>query len=213
MAGVKLHWNAVAPPVAAVFRRLSAALVDSDCYLAGGTALALQIGHRRSADLDVFSPSLSNPEELATRLYAAMDGVEVTATAPRTVEVAIDGVPASFFGYPYPMLRPLVRVEPKLLPLASADDIAAMKLAAIASRGSRKDFIDLWTIVRRGRSLGECLDLFAEKFATRDLGHVLRSLTYFDEADGEPPLQLLDDIDWQWVKTDVSLAVEAYLRA
>lgn len=136
----------------------------------------------------------------------------MTAAAPRTVEAAVGGVQASFFGHSYPLLRPLVRAETDLLPLASPDDIAAMKLAAIASRGNRRDFIDLWVILRSGRTLPEVLDLFSRKSATRDQGHVLRSLVYFDDADLDPPLRLLVELDWEQIKTGLRPAVAAYVR-
>jgi predicted nucleotidyltransferase component of viral defense system len=206
MAGMTLYWEATPPSVQETLRRLSRALTGSDFYLAGGTALALQFGHRMSIDLDVFSPSLTDADELASRLGSELRGLEVTSTAKRTVEATLAGVPISLFGYTYPLVAPLVTPEPGLLPLASIDDIAAMKLAAIASRGSRKDFVDLWLILHQVRSVEQCLDAFARKFATRDLGHVVRSLTYFDDAEGEPPLRLLIDVTWQQVRDDITRA-------
>jgi hypothetical protein len=201
--GVTLHWEAVPPEVQQAFRRLSRALTSGDFYLAGGTALALQFGHRVSVDLDVFSPSLADAEPLAARLRSDLSELEITSTSHRTVEAALAGVPVSFFGYSYPLVAPLVTAGPGLLSLASIDDIAAMKLAAIASRGSRKDFVDLWLILHHGRSAEQCLASFSRKFATRDLGHVVRSLVYFDDAEAEPPLRLLVEIAWQQVKDDL----------
>lgn len=87
-----------------------------------------------------------------------------------------------------------------------------MKLAAITSRGSRKDFVDLWLLISRHRPLPDCLEFFRRKFATRDIGHVVRSLIYFDDADDEPPLRLLIDIDWQSVKRDLVAWVEELLQ-
>jgi len=203
---MRLHWEATPAPVQKALRQLSHALTGSDFYLAGGTALALQFGHRVSIDLGVFSPSLTDADVLATQLSSNLHELEVASTAQRTVEATLAGVPISFFGYSYPLVAPLVTPEPGLLPLASIDDIAAMKLAAIASRGSRKDFVDLWIILHRGRSAEQCLDSFAEKFATRDLGHVVRSLTYFDDAESEPPLRLLIDVAWQQVRDDITRA-------
>lgn len=86
-----------------------------------------------------------------------------------------------------------------------------MKLAAIASRGRRKDFIDLWLFATRYWPLSDCLDMYRKKFAARDIGHVVRSLTYFDDADEEPPLRLLIDVDWEEIKLDLVRRVKELL--
>lgn len=199
----RLHWEAVPAPVSALLRGLSGVLEPMELYLAGGTALALQLGHRISQDLDLFSPSFADPEALFAALRGRYPSAVATLVEERTLYADVDGWIVSCFGYDYPLLEPLVRVEPAIVPLAHLDDIAAMKLAAIASRGSRKDFIDLWTLVTRGRPLSWHLDRYRVKFAGHDTGHVVRSLTYFDDAEGEPPLQLLADIDWPTVKSDL----------
>ena len=116
------------------------------------------------------------------------------------------------FGYSYPLVAPLIRPDNSLLPLASREDIVAMKLAAIASRGSRKDFIDLWLLTTRYWPLADCLESYRKKFAARDIGHVVRSLTYFDDADEEPPLRLLLDVDWEEVKRDLVSGVGQLLN-
>lgn len=213
MERLTLQWSAVPPEVAAAFRSVSSALAGSDFYLAGGTALALRIGHRLSVDLDLFSPTFNTVEPLLERLRAALPGFVVTSTASRTLEGALDGVGVSFFGYAYPCLRPPQRPAPDLLPLATVEDIGAMKLAAIASRGSRKDFVDLWFMVNGGLSLAETLDLFTQKYAAVDVGHVVRSLAYFDDAEQEPELRLLRPAPWPEVKSDLRAWVEDLLAA
>ena len=77
-----------------------------------------------------------------------------------------------------------------------------MKLAAVSARGSRKDFIDLWVLVTRHKPLAQYLDAFRAKYARHDVGHVVRSLVYFDDADAEPPLRLLAPIEWAQVQED-----------
>ncbi len=213
MERLTLQWSAVPPEVAAAFRSVSSALADSDFYLAGGTALALRIGHRLSVDLDLFSPTLDAVEPLLTTLRASLPGLVITSTAPRTLEGALDGVEVSFFGYAFPCLRPPQRPAPDLLPLAAVEDIGAMKLAAIASRGSRKDFVDLWFMVKGGLSLAVALDLFTQKYAAVDVGHVVRSLAYFDDAEREPELRLLRPAPWPEVKSDLRAWVEDLLAA
>jgi len=211
VAGLTLQWQAAEPELAAAYRRLSAALTDTDFYLAGGTALALQEGHRVSIDLDFMSPTFADPERLIQELRAQDLAFETTMTASRTLYLKIGGVQASFFGYDYPQIEAVLDPGEGLVPLAHRDDIAAMKLAAIASRGSRKDFIDLWVLISRHRPLSQYLDLFRKKYESRDVGHVVRSLTYFDDADEEPDPRLLISVRWERIKSDLLGWVAALL--
>jgi predicted nucleotidyltransferase component of viral defense system len=202
MARVTPRWECAEPELVMAYRSISAVLADTDFYLAGGTALALQEGHRISIDLDFMSATFSDPEDLILKIRAAELDFEVTMTSSRTVYITTGGVQVSFFGYDYPQLEKVLECGEGLLPLAHSDDIAAMKLAAIASRGSRKDFVDLWLLVARHRSLQDYLDLFKRKYRMRDTGHVVRSLSYFDDADEEPELRMLIDLDWERVKSE-----------
>ena len=109
-------------------------------YLAGGTALALHLGHRRSGDFDFFRGKDFLPQDLLSSLRET-GMVRVLQEATGTLTVMLREVPTSFFRYDYPLLRPL-HESPWSLSLADPEDIAAMKLAALAGRGSRKDFVD-----------------------------------------------------------------------
>ena len=198
---MELHWGAAPEGMRGVLTSVSAALSDTDFYLAGGTALALLERHRISADLDLFSQTIDDPEAAQHAIQATRLEAVTTAISPRTLYVRVEGTAVSLLGYSYPLVAPLIRPDESLLPLASREDIAAMKLAAIASRGSRKDFIDLWLLATRYWPLSHCLELYRKKFAARDIGHVVRSLTYFDDADREPPLRLLVEADWEEIKS------------
>jgi predicted nucleotidyltransferase component of viral defense system len=201
MARLKLDWRFTPPGMHAVFDNLSLALSDSDFYLAGGTALALLEGHRVSVDLDLFSPSLNDTESLLEDLESHLQSKPtVTSIGRRALDLVISGVRVSLIRYAYPLLQPTLLIQADSLPLADRDDIASMKLSAITNRGSRKDFIDLWLLIDRYRSLSEYLELFKQKYVKRDIGHVVRSLTYFAEADDDPPLKLLAPISWNRLK-------------
>jgi len=199
---MSLHWEAAPDRMRDVLVSVSTALAGTGFYLAGGTALALLEGHRISEDLDIFSPSFDDPEMVQRMLEEIHPGAVTTSMSSRTLYLQIEGTTVSLFGYSYPLVKPLFQPGRSLLPFASREDITAMKLAAITSRGSRKDFIDLWLLITRYWSLSNCLELFRQKFTTRDIGHVVRSLTYFDDADEEPPLRMLADIEWDSVKRD-----------
>lgn len=197
----RLHWEALEPEAREAFAIVSRALAGGDYYLAGGTALALMEGHRVSVDLDVFAERMPDAEQVLDRLRGQVPELSVTSVEAGTVYVDVHGVQVSVIEYRYPLLGPTLATDG--LALANRDDIAAMKLSAIASRGSRKDFVDLWILLTRHRSLAKCLALYEEKFEVRDVGHVVRSLVHFDDAERDPPLRLLIDIDWEALKADV----------
>jgi hypothetical protein len=169
-------------------------------YLAGGTGLALHLGHRRSEDFDFFRAQALVPQDLLTVLRETGDLV-VLQEAAGTLTVTLHGVPTSFFQYDYPLLRS-PRESPWDLPIADPDDIAAMKLAAVAGRGSRKDFVDLYVYAREVAPLGQALAWFRDKYrgVTVDPYHVLRSLTFFDDAEAEAMPHLLIALTWDEIK-------------
>jgi len=170
-------------------------------HLAGGTALALQLGHRRSVDFDWFRATEFDPLELAQRLVARGVPFTIGSTARATLHGSVDGTRVSFLEFRYPLLAPLV--DGGAFRLAGLRDIGAMKLSAIAQRGARKDFFDLVALVRAGLALPDLLDAYQRRFAVRDVAHVLTALTYFDDAerDTEPILGSRDD--WPAVKAAI----------
>jgi hypothetical protein len=200
--GLNLHWEAAPPELRRVLRNISQVLSTDLYYLAGGTALSLLEGHRVSVDLDVFSSTMENPELVAATLEDQIDDAGNAAIGRGAVYLEVAGVQVSIIAYRYPLLNKPLVADPELLPIASLDDIAAMKLSAITSRGTRKDFVDLWTIITRHHPLEHYLRAFETKFAKRDVGHVLRSLAYFDDADQEPPIRMINQVSWSAIKDD-----------
>lgn len=169
-------------------------------YLAGGTALALHLGHRRSRDFDFFRGSVFVPQELLGTLRAAGD-VQVLQAAAGTLTVSLATVPTSFFHYDYPLLHPL-RSTPWSLPIADPEDIAAMKLSAVAGRGSRKDFVDLYVYAREVAPLERVFEQFRAKYRgiRVDPYHLLRSLTFFEDAEAEAMPEVVRPVTWDEVK-------------
>ncbi|GAB4537485.1 MAG: hypothetical protein Fur0018_28170 [Anaerolineales bacterium] len=117
-------------------------------YLAGGTALALQIGHRRSVELDFFTPTEDVPmvREALRSALAPFEPVLADAAWGNLVFLA-QGVRVGFYGYGYPLIAPLVLADG--VPLGGVEDIGLMKLDALQGRASRKDFYDLYVICRQ----------------------------------------------------------------
>jgi hypothetical protein len=118
-----------------------------------------------------------------------------------TLTVELRGVKASFFGYPHALIKPAA-TGPAGFTMADVPDIAAMKLAAIAGRGSRRDFVDVYCICRQCFPLKVAFQFLQAKFPAHqyDLCHILRSLTYFADAEAEPMPVMRVDITWEEVK-------------
>lgn len=177
-------------------------LAGTDFYLAGGTALSLQVGHRRSVDFDWFIARLEDPEALFQRLKSFKIDFQVQSVSLETAYLTIEGVQISFIGYDYPMLGKKVSLPGFGIQMASIDDIACMKLSAIASRGSRKDFVDLHYLIRNFDPIENYLQLYMKKYRERDIGHVVRSLGYFADAEAEPEIRMIKPVIWEDLKTD-----------
>jgi len=203
-----MHIEILSEPQKMALTLLGNALSDSDFYMAGGTALSLQVGHRNSVDLDWFIPRLGEPETLLHKLKSFKIDFKVQSISFETVYLTIYDVQVSFIGYDYPMLQQKATLPEFKIPMAGTDDIACMKLSAIASRGSRKDFIDLHYLIGHFHSLEEYLQLYMKKYQNRDIGHVVRSLVYFADAETEPEIRVIKPVIWQDLKSDFEKWVE-----
>jgi hypothetical protein len=174
--------------------------------LAGGTALAIQMGHRESIDLDWFSEGAFEIGKIKGQL-SELGKLRVEAEEVGTLHASLDQVRVTFLNYPYSLLFPLIEFEGGLL--ADERDIAAMKLDAIASRGSKKDFIDLCFLLRK-YSLEELLIFFKKKYQEVDYNqlHLLKSLSYFEDAEQDPMPKMLQVINWEEVKIEIRKEAE-----
>jgi len=181
-----------------VLRKIREAQVLENFYLAGGTALSLILGHRKSIDLDFFSSSFPKFEILVAKLKTL--NPKVINQDKGTLDLYMDDVKVSFLEYKYPLVGDFLEFDQ--VKVASLEDIACMKLSAISSRGSKKDFIDLYFILQKF-SLGELLALFEKKFkgVNYQMSHILKSLVYFEEAEKQPDPEFLVDVDWNEVKS------------
>lgn len=153
-----------------------------DFYLGGGTALALQIGHRDSLDFDFFSPKEIDNRKLFIELKKIFDEHKVLKILEEanTLIILVDGnIKISFFGYPYKLIDKII--EEENIKLASIKDIGCMKLSAVTGRASNKDYIDLYYILRK-IGLGDLLQRALEKFPDLDRNLILKSLIYFEDV-------------------------------
>ena len=205
------HPQALAGRQTEVLRKIAPILGGQSFYLAGGTALALQLGHRKSVDFDWFRHAeITSPEEILGPLQSAGIVLDVRHASPGTVHGAIQGVTTSFFSYHYPLVDPLVVWSEFSCPIASIPDIASMKLAALAQRGARKDFVDIYAICKTHEQLASLLDRFQVKYGTRDIAHVLVALNYFEDAEREPMPAMIWKDDWGMMKSAIRAWVKEY---
>lgn len=155
-----------------------------DFYLAGGTALALQIGHRVSVDFDFFIEKDFDTEVLYEHVQQVFGSVPRTQVSPNTLAIVVqDDVKISFMGYRYPLLDGCIDTE--YLRLASIGDIGCMKLSAIVSRSELKDYVDLFFILK-SLSLTDLLIKLSKKIPSLDQNLVLKALVSFDDVSMEP---------------------------
>lgn len=205
-----LHSEALTAAQSDLLATLGPAMERHGFYMVGGTALALQLGHRRSVDFDWFTTGrLEDPLRLAAALRD--EGLPLTdpATAAGTLEGRIQDVRVTLIEYRYPKIGSSIPYPDAGCTLASLDDLAAMKLSAITQRGARKDFIDLWTLLQHHRPLPDLLDLYRKKYSVEDIGPVLVALAYFDDAETEPMPEMLRGVEWGVVRSEVERAVRS----
>lgn len=183
----------------------------TEFYLAGGTALALQLGHRVSIDLDFFSVNEFSTQTIIEKLKTK-GRLEIISQDKDTLNGSLDDVKISFFKYPYKLLFPTKEYNSVML--ADERDIAAMKILAISDRGNKKDFIDLFMLLKT-YSLDEILEFFNEKYKDYNYNmlHILKSLVYFLDADLDPEPVYIHPISWIEVKKFIKKTVDEYIRS
>ncbi|MHB8260642.1 MAG: nucleotidyl transferase AbiEii/AbiGii toxin family protein [Bacteroidia bacterium] len=203
-----LHKQTVTEETFSLLRFVQEQPSFKEVRLVGGTALALQYGHRRSIDLDFFGATDSSVDEIVEELKPI--GVITILKNAKSIKVlTVNGIKVDFVNYAYPWLDEVVLEDG--LRMASAKDIAAMKIAAITGRGSKKDFFDLDLLLNHF-PLEEIMDFFSKKYADGSIYLALKSLVYFDDADQEPSPYLFTDRSWDLVKNNIEKHQTNYLK-
>ena len=201
---MKFHLEGLNGKQIQILRKFGREFDQRSFYLGGGTALAVYFGHRLSADLDWFT---SNPIDdalfLAESLRRAGLDFTTTQSAPGTLHGTLMGVRVSFLEYRYPLLQSPTIWKEMHCSLASLDDLACMKLSAVAGRGARKDFCDVYVLGVKHRSLPELIRLYQRKFKMDDISPVLYGLSYFDDAESERMPRMLLNVQWRMIKQTI----------
>ena len=200
-----MHLETLDPQRIDLLKTLTDSSLLSPFYLAGGTALSLQLGLRISFDFDFFTDSRFSPDALSADLKQLITDTKLVYSDRDTCDLLIQQVQVSFFRYPYPLVSSPVTGVPPLtsLKMASVDDIAAMKLAAIGSRGSRKDFYDLYQIYHTvpGYQSERLISAVRHKFGLDfDMTYMVMALNYFESAESETLPRLFIPAAWEKIK-------------
>ena len=181
----------------------------SGTRLVGGTALALQFGHRSSIDLDLFG-TIDEDTDLTTAVLEQIGKTIPERCTARIKTYRICGVKTDFVSYDcYPWIDAPVLEDG--LRLASPKDIAAMKVNAIQGRGTRKDFVDMYFLIQH-YGLQEVMAFYKEKYPEYSEYRAMLSLTYFDDAEQNPMPLMFADVSWKEIKHYIVEAVEDYNR-
>ena len=204
-----LSLQTINPDTLELLRKLMQLPLLGEMRLVGGTALALQYGHRRSVDLDFFGNTTEDIDELTEALHDSVECVVRGNCSKRIKTYMLNGVKVDIVNYDYPWIGDFVDEEG--LRLASPQDIAAMKVNAVMGRGTKKDFIDVYFLLRHF-SFAELIKLYLKKYADGSEYRALLSMTYFGDADPQPMPYMYENVDWEAVKERIRQEVEKHVR-
>lgn len=204
-----LHLETIAPPTLALLKKIQSLHALADTRLVGGTALALQLGHRISVDLDFFG-RWDEHADLLGELSSVGKAEKESGTPDGKMaffyvdDIKVDCVSYDMYGWlEEPVCEDGVR-------LAGIKDIAAMKINAITNRGTRKDFID-FAILLEHNSIETMFAWYRAKYPAANPALALRSLSYFTDAETMPMPKMLIPFDWQTAKARISDSVRQFI--
>lgn len=183
-------------------------------YLASGTALVLQIGHRDSIDFEFFTQDAIDTEILFENVREVFVGHTLVKVQDEknTLSVIIDdSIKLSFMTFKYPLIRPLIKERD--MSIAALEDIACMKLSAITARATQKDYVDIFFLLKKF-TLAELLTFVREKMPSLDENIILKSLVFFDDIEPEP-IKFIEgnEVDFSEIKNTLQDVVREYAKS
>lgn len=199
-----LYRQTVRPELLELLEKLMSEPLFDEFNLVGGTSLALQIGHRNSIDIDLFGQTEVSHDDILN-YFNDLEKVIVHNKSKAIIQLSVNNMKVDFVRYNYPLLKPMLEIDG--IRFVSKEDIAAMKLNAIAGRGSKKDFIDLFFLLDYF-SLDEMITFYQQKYHDGNQFIVLKSLNYFADADTQADPIMLNDFSWEEAKKKINTEVE-----
>ena len=176
-----LHEGCVSKRLLALLRKLETESIFKDYFLVGGTALALQIGHRISIDIDLFTQKELNIPEITGYLSQNhKKKYQILNSQKMIYQVMIEGIKVDFVRHPFELVEPIYHASQ--IAYLGKKDIAAMKLHAIETSGNRaKDFVDIFFLLKE-IPLEKIFTYYQKKYSTNNIFNAKRSLSYFDDV-------------------------------
>jgi len=185
-------------------------------YLAGGTALALHLGHRRSYDLDFFTSEKSFDEKKVEKIFNDKGEWITNSISEGTVYGVFSKTKMSFISYPY--FKPDKKMHNfGTVSLLAPSDIAVMKIIAVSQRGKKRDFFDLYWICQKVESLHNSILKVRKQYSVQqNLMHILKSLVYFEDAENDPEPDFYFKATWpevkKFFKKEITEELKNYLK-
>ena len=204
-----LHTKVVEPKTLDLLRKIQSIHEFEDFRLVRGTALTLLYGHRKSIDLDFFG-QVKFADISFENIPTGFESVKIINNREYLKQYFINDVKVDFVSYPYQWLKKSIVAEN--IKLAALEDIVAMKLAAITNRGTKKDFIYMYFLLKE-YSMEDILTFYKEKYPDGSTFLVLKSLIYFDDADKDEGPVMLEPIEWEDIKRFINTRTEEYLES
>ncbi len=204
-----LSIRTILPDTLELLTQLSAQPELQGMRLVGGTALALQYGHRQSIDLDFFGHLQVSMDDIVLMAHR-LGSVTITNQSSTILQMELNGIKVDVVNYRcYDWIdAPIVEDG---ITLASPKDIAALKINAIEGRGTRKDFVDVYLLLQH-YSLAQILDFYKQKYPEHSEFRALLSLTYFDDAETQPMPKMLIKDTWEQMKSSIAAVVKLYAK-
>ncbi len=186
------------PQTRVLLKKLTRDSLPKGSYLAGGTAVALHLGHRRSADLDFFTPSEFVEPQWEEKLKKELE-FKLVKRDWQTLIGTVGDVKISLFYYPHALIDDLDRIYGALM--ANLPDLAAMKLETVIGRGTKRDLVDIYFLAKKF-TLSKLFDFYQEKYKNLEGREIMikKGLSFFDEADKDEMPDMLTSISWPKIK-------------
>ena len=202
-----LSYKTIQPDTLELLKKLMNEPLFNQTRLVGGTALALQFGHRSSIDIDLFG-SIEEDTDLTSAVLRNIGPIVQGKCSPNIKTYRVCGVKTDIVKYDcYPWIDAPV-IEDGIR-LASPKDIAAMKINAIQGRGTRKDFVDMFFLIKR-YGLKQIIDFYKLKYTEASEYRAMLSLAYFEDAEQNPMPEMFINVTWEKMKNKILKEVENY---
>jgi len=203
-----LHYETIDSATLELLKQLQSIQLFEQLRLVGGTALALQLGHRKSIDLDLFGNIDSDVLEI-NNILSRLGKLTQLRDSTNIHIYQVNGIKVDIVNYTYPWLSGIIQSDE--LRIARYEDIAAMKIAAITGRGTKKDFIDLYFLLKEF-GLDKMIDLYQRKYKDGSVFMALKSVVYFEDSEKDQMPNMLVDVDWREVKEAITIAHAGYVK-